>query len=317
MTRFFPLPADAVRRVAEHLPFPPHDFVRGLSLDADRTIYASSILASIPDELSLRFACELPDRSLAAVVAQVLPWDTEFFGVKTARLHGAFGLDAPLPSDADLDPAVTELCTRAKQLGVRYLFGQLDARDLAATRALGNAGFALIETRLFYHRDITDFSWPERYETRGATAEDVPSLAETARVMVNQYDRFHADPFFDPTRVDALMRVWVENSITKGFADFTICPAQLAPTGFCTAKYHRAHWQPWGKKLAQPVLSAVSPDMKGWYRKIISELTYHLRDEGAEHAFMITQAANKAVIHVWESLGYRFGRCENVFRRIL
>jgi len=116
---------------------------------------------------------------------------------------------------------------------------------------------------------------------------------------------------------DRLMERWVEASIAGGFADATIVPDVEEPEAFCTAKFHCEHWEGWRCKLSQPVLSAVSPRHKGWYMKIISELDEYLRGMGAEHSFLVTQITNNAVIHSWEKLGYRFGKGEHVFRKLL
>lgn len=304
----------SVDRLSAALPHAPHDFVPGLSPAGDRALLAERLLRPLPPEHDLRLLVDVGPATVAAL-AEVLPWDSDFFQLRTARLHGAFTLDAPPIGDPRV--AVEAVVAGARARDVRYLFAHADARDVPLARALGECGFAHLETRLFYHRALADYEWPERFATRLAGAADVPSLAETARRMVNRFDRFHADPALDPARVDALMRVWVENSILAGFADATLCADTPSPRAFCTARYHEASWSAWEKRLAQPVFSAVDTGMKGWYRRIISELTYHLRARGAEHAFMITQAANKAVIHVWESLGYRFGRGENVFRLLL
>jgi len=113
------------------------------------------------------------------------------------------------------------------------------------------------------------------------------------------------------------MQRWIEASLLESFSDVTIVPDVAVPAAFCTVKYHRRCWQQWGVNLAQPVFSAVAPTFRGWYRKIISEINYHLKDIGAEHSFLKTQITNGPVIHVWESLGYCLGRGEYVFRKIL
>ncbi len=69
--------------------------------------------------------------------------------------------------------------------------------------------------------------------------------------------------------------------------------------------------------MAQPTFSAVSEEYRGWYLKLISEINYHLKEKGVEHAFLSTQATNKAVIRVWEKLGYSFGKMEHVLRIVL
>ena len=61
------------------------------------------------------------------------------------------------------------------------------------------------------------------------------------------------------------------------------------------------------------VLSAVSSETcKGWYIKLISEMAYHLKDIGANYAFMHPATTNKAVIHTYERLGCKYGKCVHI-----
>lgn len=306
----------AIRSIlAAHLPWSPLDFIRRINADGDRSIHAEFLTAELSEEDDLRFISRSSKGVELAVFARQLPWDSEFFGCRMARLDGVFPLNAPwYRPNADYTGAIAHLVENAKARDVRYLFASVDPRDLATLRALGSLGFSLIETRVCYHRDLTDYSPTERYPVRIATADDVAGLERTAQAMANPYDRFHADPFFDPSATDRLMRRWVQASIRDGFADVTIVPAADQPTAFCTVRYHKDRWDRWGLNLGQPVFSAVGPEFKGWYRKIISEIGYHLRDVGAEHSYLITQVTNGAVIWVWESLGYRFGRGEHIMR---
>jgi hypothetical protein len=135
---------------------------------------------------------------------------------------------------------------------------------------------------------------------------------------VNPYDRFHADPFISKVDADRLMSKWVEASILEGFADITFVPdVTQQPRAFCTVRYHKAKWDRWRLRLSQPVFSAVGTEFKGWYKKLISEICYHLKELGAQHAYMATQATNSAVVWTWESLGYRYGKSEHILRKII
>ncbi len=305
--------------LATHLPWSPVDFIRGVDSAGDKSIHADHLTAEIEEEDDdLRFVYRSADDGDLAVFARRLPWDSEFFGYSIAHLDGVFPLSAPwYRPDADYTDALRHLVDRSKAKDVRYLFASVDPKDLATLRALGSLGFSLIETRVFYHRSLSDYSYPERYAVRAATSADIDRLGRAALEMVNPFDRFHADPFIDRDAADRLMQQWVHASIADGFADITIVPDVDQPAAFCTVKYHKNRWDRWGLNLAQPVLSAVGPEFKGWYRKIISEIGYHLQDVGAEHSYLVTQITNGAVIWVWESLGYRFGKGEHVMRIVL
>ncbi|GAB3362716.1 hypothetical protein GCM10027431_01150 [Lysobacter rhizosphaerae] len=296
----------------------PHAFIRGIDTDYDRKVMLEQWFRPLDGTDDLRFGVDIGGEEFW-VLMERLPWDSEFFATQTARLnavlrpHKSPGLREDSAGGAQ---ALARALDEAARRGIAYIFAPVSPNDLYSMRVLADNGFELIETRCQYHRPL---SGPpaERHAVRLAGPADIPSLARAARTMINPYDRFHADLAISDRDADRMMERWVEASILNGFADATIVPDVDAPEAFCTAKYHRSHWEGWGLKLAQPVLSAVSPRHKGWYVRIISELDEHLRSIGAEHSFLITQLTNNAVIRCWEKLGYQFGKGEHIFRKVL
>lgn len=305
--------------LVEHLPWSPHDYVDGLSIPGDREAEVERLLRPLAPEQDLRFVHADRAGHDEVVLAEILPWDSEFFGYRVARLNAVLSATPPLdPPGADRSSAVSELVRRARTRGVRYLFSTVDPRDVALMRALGASGFSLIETRVHQHRSLVGFAPAERFAIRRARPSDLPLLEQTAREMVNAYDRFHADPFIPPADADRLMSRWVRASVTEGFADATYVPDHSAPEAFCTTRRHEAEWGRWGKHLVQPVvLGAVAPSFKGWYRKLISEICCLLAEEGGEHAYFVTQITNRAALRSVEALGFRIGRGEHIFRIVL
>jgi hypothetical protein len=316
MERQTPMRLDMTRIrevVPKRMPWSPRDYVRGLSIEGDTSMQVENLTHELSEGNDLRFLYKGSDGCELGVFAEGLPWDSDFFGYGVARLNRILDVSDGGKVGADSHTlALRALLEAASGKGIKYLFGAIDPRDLQTLRALGNAGFALIETRAYYHMPLQDYDHPKRYPVRAATANDLVSLQYAARTSVNPYDRFHADPFLAPD-ADRMMDRWMEASILEGFADVTIVPDTPNPTAFCTVKYHRDKWPAWKVKLSQPVLSAVSPEYRGWYRKLISEINFHLRDVGAEHSFLCTQVTNRAVIRVWESLRYRFGAGNSSF----
>lgn len=302
----------------KNIPWSPLDFIREISEEGDKSIFVDRITTELDWSNDLRFVYQIDDKNELAIFAEKLPWDSQFFGYGVAKIHGIFPLSDPFYCPyADYTSAVEFLIEFAREKHVKYLFAVVDSRDLALIRSIGQLGFSLIETRVFYHRNIQNYEYKERYPIRAAEECDIENLGSEAIRMVNIYDRFHSDPFISRKDADRLMYKWVEASIKERFADITIVPDFPKPTAFCTVKYHKDKWDKWGIKIAQPVFSAVSDSYKGWYRKLISEIIYHLRDIGAQHCYIITQSTNFRVIWVWESLGFRYGRSEHVFRKIL
>lgn len=303
--------------LTHNLHWSPMDFIRGISIPGDTALFVAQLAKEVVKD-NLRFIDSASYGPQIAVFAEKLEWDSNFFGYGIAKLNGIFPLiDIKTAQNINYSHAVHRLIESARQEDIRYLFAAVDSRDLPTLRALGEQGFALIETRVYYHMDIREYEYPERFAVRCATIDDIESLGRTAQQMVNPYDRFHADPCIHTEDADRLMYRWIEASIRDGFADTTIVPDVSQPKAFCTVKYHKDKWSQWGMMLAQPVFSAVSREYGGWYRRLISEINYHLRDIGAEHSFLATQITNRAVIRVWESLGYRFGKGEYIFRIVL
>ena len=64
-------------------------------------------------------------------------------------------------------------------------------------------------------------------------------------------------------------------------------------------------------------LVAVSDEFRGWFKTILAEGHEHMRKAGVGHMFLVTQAANKAMIQIMEKSGYHLGRVEHIFRIIL
>lgn len=313
-----PLLDDARRFLVEHLPWSPLDFVPGISRRGDRAIHAEELTRPLDEAHDFRFRATLADGAMIGLFAQLLPWDTEFFGYGVAKLDGVFPLEAPtFRPRLQYAAAIERLLHKLSHAGARYVWSAVDPRDLALLRALGEVGFSLIETRYFQHGPVRVPEAYERQAIRQATPADVPSLAQAARQTVNPYDRFHADPFLDEHAVGALMEKWVEQSVAGRMADLVLVPDVAAPGAFVTYRYHRDRWSRWGLNLVQGLLSAVSPEFMGWMGKLGPEVNARLRSVGAEYSYGSTQVTNRSIIWFAQEAGANYGKCEHIFRIIL
>lgn len=304
--------------LSSELPWSPHNFIPGISREGDRRWYAEQLTAPLAAEDDLRVSARLASGRSLAIFAQRLPWDSQFFGYGVARLNAIFGLERPLhhPAD-DYRPALAQWLELASRRGIRYVIATNDPRDLATTRALGELGFVLLETRYFHHGPVSTQAPRERIPLRTAVLDDLSSLARAARDMVNPYDRFHADPWLDRQHVDRLMEEWVARSITGEMADLVLVPDVPEPAAFVTYRLHRDRWDTWGLPVVQGVLSAVAREFLGWLGHAGPEIEYQLSRLGARYTFGSTQVTNQPIIHFAQEAGARFGRCEHLWRRLL
>lgn len=304
--------------LSEHLPWSPLDFIPAISRRGDRALYAEQLTAHLAEEHDLRFRATLADGSRVAVFAEILPWDTQFFGYGVARLSGIFSLEAPWQRPkADYRGVVEAVLQKLAKREVKYVSIAVDPRDLPMLRAIGDAGFALIETRYFQHGPVGNPQVSERFAVRTATIDDIPSLSYAASQTINPYDRFHADPFIADDVAARLMEKWVEQSVLGKMADVVIVPDVPNPEAFVTYRYHRDKWSRWGVNLVQGVLSAVSPQSMGWMGKLDPEVNLHLRSIGAEYSYGSTQVTNRSIIWFAQQAGASFGKCEHTFRIVL
>ena len=255
------------------------------------------------------------------IVSNHLKWDSDWFGKNIVRLELVMPLNAPVnrPNE-DLKTLLGEYLSELRASGQQYVFVNVPVTNIGLIKSLGEAGFSVIEPRVTYWlEDLKEFQVPKRTPVRPAQPSEVPHLSKVAAETVNPYDRFHADDFFEKSKVDDLMREWVNASVNKGFADVVLVPdmENKVPGALMTAKYHSGKWDLIDYKLSQMVFSVVSPEFKGWYAKLVAETTLHLKEKGAEAIFLTTQAANKAVLRVWSKLGYQFGEASLVFRKVI
>lgn len=247
-----------------------------------------------------------------AIYWRKLEWDTQFFGVPTFRVDYT-----TWPADTGfgaIGAAFAGLrASLAEQHPSFYLFAEVPCEDTGVIAGMGSAAWRLIETRLTCYRDdLQQFESKARYPVRSAVADDIPTLRKASMEAVNHFDRFHADDFFTAEESDNFLGTFIENSV-KGFADEVIVPADGPANAFLTGNYVTSPPALAGRRIGRMVLSAVSTERRGWYVKLIGELSQKFKERGLDTSLMTTQATNRAVLKVWERHGYRFGRCTHIF----
>ncbi len=92
-----------------------------------------------------------------------------------------------------------------------------------------------------------------------------------------------------------------------------LVPAEGPANAFLTGNYVKSPPTLAARRIGRMVLSAVSGERRGWYVKLIGELSLKFKERGLDTALMTTQATNRAVLKVWERHGYQYGRCTHIF----
>lgn len=241
-----------------------------------------------------------------------LNWDSDFFAVPTYRIDYSYIPDEIRNSKEPFEELFAHLQSQHREF---YLFAEVPSEDIQSLSSMTAAGYRLIESRLTYFNDqIQVFDLSRRYATRQATVDDIGALTKTAIEAVNIFDRFHADDFFTTNEADRFLAKYTENSVL-GFADEVMVPAEGSANAFLTANYVNSPRCLNHKKIAKMVLSAVATERRGWYVKLIGEMTQKFKEQGVDIAYMTTQSTNRAVLKVWASFGYRFGKSAHILSK--
>lgn len=226
-----------------------------------------------------------------------------------------FGIVAARVIDAQASVAEIDAAARAK--GAQMLTARVDVGDLPRVHALEEAGFRLMDTLVYYARDIGDVSdpapSPQGVIIRPATEADATAVGDVARAaFVDYVGHYHSDPRLDNTAADAAYVEWAETSIRT--ADPSL-PALVAlqpdrVVGFLTLRLN-------SDVEIEIMLNAVHPEVqrRGIYRRLVEHAISVGRAAGCSLAIVSTQINNYAVQRVWSRLGFTHSRSLYTFHK--
>jgi len=227
--------------------------------------------------------------------AEVLPWDSEHFGLPIGRV---------------VDGADPERATEwAREHGVHGLYLLAELQNAAELRAAITAGFLLTDVRLTLERsigpeDARDGSAP----LRAIEVEDLPALLDVAD-SAHSDSRFYADPRFDRSRVAALYREWLRASVQTPFADWAFTAVQDGePVGYITGRQE-------SEGVASIGLLGVSESARGRGLgvQLIERVINQAASAGCTRVTVVTQGGNIAAQRLYQRAGFRTMRAQAWF----
>jgi len=155
-----------------------------------------------------------------AAPCEPLPWDSEFFACRVARVLGG-------RLDRERLAAIEAWC-RAEAIDCLYFLA--DSGDPATAALAEEAGFRLVDLRVTLGRSLAGFDPPAAVSSvRPARAGDVPELRRIAAVSHHD-SRFYADPHFDRGRCDELYATWIEKSCREDMV--LVAEHEKRPAGY-------------------------------------------------------------------------------------
>jgi dTDP-4-amino-4,6-dideoxy-D-galactose acyltransferase len=285
--------------------YSPTHFLRELPAAIQQVQYGTGAAA--------RFGSSAGEQVLAMTAAegqwllQHLPWDTEFFGTDTYRLFtGLFGVKT---NPAALALAAGSLRAQLAQWGPYYAFSVVPAEDVVLLQALTGSGWRLVETRLNFYCPVAAATLPAPAPVRLARPDEAAAIGRIAAAARNDYDRFHADPWFGPERADAFLARYAEAAVAGTYADAVLLPDEpgLSVDAFLAIGDAPAEAGVPGSGFSRVLLTAVGPQNRGWHFKLVAETVRRAVALSLPYVLMTTQATNKAVFRTCEKLGFRLG----------
>ncbi|MEO8397980.1 MAG: GNAT family N-acetyltransferase [Chloroflexota bacterium] len=150
-----------------------------------------------------------------------LPWDSDFFGRRIARVT------VNQLNDQQADE-VLAWCA-AEQIECLYFLAE--ANDAETVRTAEKYGFAFVDIRYTVERRAAFPEMPAGI--RLSRPEDIPTLKAIARTK-HRDSRFYYDGHFTQEECDRLYETWVERS-AEGFSDAVIvAEREQQPVGYMT-----------------------------------------------------------------------------------
>ncbi len=223
----------------------------------------------------------------------VLPWDSDFFGIRIARLNST------APSAEDFD-AATEWC---HQRSVRCLYFLCDSNAKTSARQAGHRGFDLMDMRItMASRNVADHRaarmMPEVL-IRPALDHDLAALRELSGRSFTEM-RFFADSHFPKERVRALYECWVDRDFAS--PGRMVLMAEMAGhfAGFVTGSLESD-----GSGLVGLIATHERARGKGIGSALMDELLRGFQGMSASKVVVVTSGCIPNAMRLYENLGFR------------
>ncbi|MBI5670376.1 MAG: GNAT family N-acetyltransferase [Chloroflexi bacterium] len=235
--------------------------------------------------------------------------DEARWGVRSARALGV---------TADNLAQALDFC-RAHD--VVFLVARCPVSDLRGAQAMEQHGFLLMDTLLYFTRDLTMDTLPSpplregglnRVVVRPARADEAETVGElAARAFAGYNGHYHADTRLDRAACDAVYRDWaVRSCLSQQVADkVLVAEADGRMAGFVTIKKRG--------DLGEGPLYGVEPAAhgRGIGGALMAAAMMWLKQRGARRMEMSTQVTNVPSQKVWVRLGFEPAHAEYTFHK--
>jgi dTDP-4-amino-4,6-dideoxy-D-galactose acyltransferase len=230
------------------------------------------------------------------VPCEILPWDTEFFCCRIARVC----------ADTLTREQAVQIDEWSRSNCIRCLYFLARADDPATIQTAEQQGFGLVDIRVTFERVMTNSHDPARPDPpdgvriRPVQPDDLPGLQAMARTG-HRETRFFSDSHFPRQRAEDFYSTWITLE-SQGRAQTVLVAASAAnrPLGYVSC-----HWNS-GQREGQIGLTGVSPEVRGRGigKNLVLAATDWFRTQGAREVTVVTQGKNRAAQRLYQQCGF-------------
>jgi dTDP-4-amino-4,6-dideoxy-D-galactose acyltransferase len=233
---------------------------------------------------------------------QLLQWDTDFFGVRIARLN----------EEGVTPEAMVEIEAKCLKMQVDCLYCLVNPSKNEIVRLVEAHGFYLTDIRVTLDRALvaTAGKWQATSPIiRLATGSDIPDLRGIA--AANHRDsRFYHDGGFPLERCDELYATWIEKSC-QGFSDAVL----VADCGEGAVGYLSCHIRDNGVGNIGLVGVSSSCQGKGIGKQLLNESLRWFAAAGVSQVEVVTQGRNLTAQRLYQKNGFLTSQVELWYHR--
>ncbi len=226
--------------------------------------------------------------SAEQALCSYLEWDSNFFGLRIARLNVA-RLDEQTLADA------LRWCNSNR---IDCLYFLADSDHAASPILAEKNSFHLADMRVTFEQPLAQSeTFPAHGTIRLAREEDLPVLREIAR-NTHRDTRFYFDGHFDRDKCDELYDTWVDNSF-RGFAQAVL----VADVANAPAAYLTCHLK--GSESQIGLLGVGAQHQgRGLGTKLVQQFLKWSREHNAQRVSVVTQGRNLAAQRLYQRNGF-------------
>lgn len=220
---------------------------------------------------------------------QMLDWDSEFFGVRIAKIEGAHLTD-------EIVAQVLQWSSDHKVACLYFLCAADDDRSVGIAE---QNGFHLVDVRVELSWRANAVTNDSKTEVRRFQPSDLPQLQEIASGAY-QSTRFYYDHHFSPAKSSKLYREWVTKSCEARADVVFVAPHQEAIDGFITCQLE-------SPQRGRIGLVGVNEAARGAGigQALVKAAQRYFSDQGVDEVFVVTQGRNIAAQRLYQSNDFR------------